>query len=410
MGRIKHPYGTVVQSSNRGLDSDYVYQDFPYLCLGVVLNVYPADSRNNTISVAESVNTKTKTSSDESTKLIKGSTCVADVLIVQDKKINSWVARQVVVLPRGSSGFQNFHEEFPRPSTLNVTGSDLDLSMARTNPLDLDGDFCVIGFIGGHIDRGVMLSWYPHPRNKFDPATSGQNDYLNQLNRYFKRVNGIDLIVTPEGNIYVNTNKANYTIESYSERKPNLKDQGGNKGSIQIDLKSGSQLEFNFNPTVELKDTESSLPQTNPPEQGSVEDRGTDKTKVNLTEDEINMIAGKLIKLMTNEDNIEILAKKILKLKGQDEDSKIEINNDITVESKTGSIISLNGTDHPLPKFDTFLTGLQTMLTQLSAGLSAGTQGSPVFHQLVLLGQITSAISSFIAEFENYKSTKVKNG
>jgi len=76
------------------------------------------------------------------------------------------------------------------------------------------------------------------------------------------------------------------------------------------------------------------------------------------------------------------------------------------------SYVAINGTDHPLPKFDTFEAALSSCLLSISTGLASGTSGSPVAQQLVALAAIQIAISNFRTALGNgtYDSSLGKNG
>jgi len=66
-------------------------------------------------------------------------------------------------------------------------------------------------------------------------------------------------------------------------------------------------------------------------------------------------------------------------------------------------IVNLNGSDHPLPKWDDFLTDFKTFITNLNTDLTAGSAG----------GVTTTSTAAFQPQLSApgaYVSTKVKNG
>lgn len=162
---------------------------------------------------------------------------------------------------------------------------------------------CVVSFIGGKLSQPFIVSWWPHPFNRTDPATSSTNgNSLAQGRRYFKRYRGVKHVITDNGNVYLDTNEANSTIVPGSTPSRKNNDTGGD---IHVDVKPTRELEINFNNIVDNTD-EPSLPQANP-SQGSRTRQDT-STRVTLDKDQIELIAGEIAKILARTGNVEITA------------------------------------------------------------------------------------------------------
>jgi hypothetical protein len=153
----------------------------------------------------------------------------------------------------------------------------------------LDGDWCIVGFLGGNVDVPFIVRWWPHPRG-YDAATSGTQNpnntaakaYLEQAGRHFQRVNGVEFVVTKEGDIYLSTYRANSTLTLGSPLTPSEgrfphttdPDLGG---SIKVWVKPTQSLDLDWNTPVNglgVQDlAEPGLPQTNPGVPGTPAER-----------------------------------------------------------------------------------------------------------------------------------------
>lgn len=98
-------------------------------------------------------------------------------------------------------------------------------------------------------------------------------------------------------------------------------------------------------------------------------------------------------------------AGKALRMESKDQDVEVDAPAD-------GKVVKIAGSDHPLPKWDTFESALSTFLEQLSTALAAGTSGSPAAQQLVNLAALQAAIEDLRAALGNgsYDSSKARNG
>ena len=213
-----------------------------------------------------------------------GPTHVCDVRMVEDgyggttQPING-----VIIVPQGPAGLDNFDEQLPRGCSGYVAGEKVDIATDASNTYDLDGDWCVVSFIGGVSSRPYVSNWWPHPRNKFDPQTrgagnpdeSGKGTALKQgteVGRYFRRVNGIEHVITEEGNIFFSTYYAGSTIKADAKgvgtRGRFGRDAKLSGGSIRVNIKPSQILELSWNEQEDGigvgNQHDPALPQTNP--------------------------------------------------------------------------------------------------------------------------------------------------
>lgn len=303
--------GTVSQSGLMQQPGDYDHERLYAPVVGVVLNVHWSD---------DPLNASAKPFPDQ-----RGSQTTCDVLAIGHGNDNPWIIPNVTVLPEGPSGVDDFCEAIPRPCSQMTDGSTFDSRLSNIDYTKLDGDYCVILFIGGSIEQPVMIKWWPHPGNRQDPATLGfpvqtpsqgqtNAQTLSQGRRYFRRYRGLKYTITDQGSFFADTNESNSSFtgaEGGPDRNPS--DDGGD---IQIDVKKNRQLQVNFNPPVALPKTQPSLPQPNPP-QGE-DARATDRTTVTYDKDLIRLLAGKVIEMITSDDYIDLHAKTKVRVHGDD--------------------------------------------------------------------------------------------
>lgn len=252
-----------IQQSMVSLPEDNNHLSFLHMELGVVLTVQLADATQNRSAMQSSVH--------------RGWQHECTVQIVSNGRGGDYRLANVIIPPDRPSGLDNYEENLPRPSTKTFSGGELDLSLQRTSPYDLDGDWCVVGFLNGDQDQPFIIKWWTNPNNKTDPQTCGEGSpnsqgrgtTLNQTNRYFKRTNGVEVVITPKGDIYVDTNFAG-TTPIFSEiidgrYKRDSVEHGGN---VKVSVKPSATLELDWNKPVNsfgAKDVKDQfLPQTNP--------------------------------------------------------------------------------------------------------------------------------------------------
>jgi hypothetical protein len=313
--------GSIIQSVHLVNQDDYGNDSMNTNVLGIVLEVFTADHPTNRSAIP--------------TPTQRGARIECRVLIVQDYDDRAWIIPNAVVLPTGPTGIDDFSEHVPRPTTQMIDGSTYDGALVNIDYKKLDGDWCVVSFIGGSTTQPYITGWWPHPSNFEDATTGGvprqdpgepstDTKVLNQGRRMFRRFRGTKFTITSTGSLYLDTNESNSIFSGTSDgidRKP--RDDGGD---IQIDVKPARQLQVNFNPSVALGTAQPSLPQPNPP--AAAQDRETKATTVTWNKKLVEMIAGEVVRLITNDKNIEIFAKTKVTVKGDDGNDSVILGSD----------------------------------------------------------------------------------
>lgn len=265
--------GTPVQQSMTQDPHDYRAQNLDRLMLGVVLSVYPADDEDGNRTAIQTLERR-------------GHTHECTVLILNDGTSTYMQLPNVVITPNAPSGIDDYEERLPRGSSCLTTGEELNSSMHQINPYDLDGDWCVVGYIGGQIDRPFVIRWWPHARNTFDPATSGRgspdadgvgraltqvgDDLDRPQGRYLRRINGVETVITSSGDIILSTTFAGGQIQPGGDptRGRFSRTEVDNGGDVRIYMKPSSTIEWTWDPQPDgvgvLDSAEPELPQPNP--------------------------------------------------------------------------------------------------------------------------------------------------
>lgn len=320
--------GTVFQSGVGFNEGFYANNRLFHHFLGVILQVYQSDHPLNRGGVQ---NASQRSPHWE-----------AEVFILNDTLDSSFRIPNVVIPPQGASGVDNYHEELPRGCSIMQDGSQYRSNLGGIDPEKLDGDMCVVGFIGGSIDQPYMICWWPHHGNLLDSATAGfpvtdgtsgelkDSKVLNQGRRLFKRYQGAKLTITDKGSLFIDTNESGSSMESSNNqftRKTN--DEGGD---IQVDVKKNRKFEINFNPIVPLPKSEPSLSQKNPPDSGNDGTRSDDQTAVNLTQDQISLIAGKVVEILAKTEGISVKGQKQIAI-------EVSGSENITIKVNGGNVL-----------------------------------------------------------------------
>lgn len=257
---------TVVQQSMTVLGQDYAaVLDSTKTFLCAVLTVQMADAADNRIA--------------DQYEDHRGYLHTCTVRVIEDGSGGGSVdIPHVVITPDRRTGILEYYEDLPRPTSFSVYGDQIDGEHHGVDPYSLDGDFCVVGFLGGQIDLPYIVRWWPHARNVFDPATSGDGNpdflgngtSLDQSNRLFSRVNGVETVITGEGNVYLSTHLSGSAIEPGGTPKNGrfARKEVDEGGSIRVQVKSSQVFEMDWNPQEDGIGTDNvtdgSLPQTNP--------------------------------------------------------------------------------------------------------------------------------------------------
>ncbi len=263
--QILKPDRTPIQQCMVVDPADYNNFNMSRAMLGIVLDVHLADDSSSNRIAAQF--------SDE-----RGFMHVASVLIIDDGGPSNLIPPDVVVTPDSRTGVDDYSENLPKGSTCLITGDELNDGLNNINPHSLDGDMCVVMFMGGRLDSGFIVRWWPHTANTFDPATSGEGNKdisgegtsLDQSGRSFTRINGVEYVVTREGNVYLSTSLSGTKI---IPGKPSsigrfARTRIANGGNIRVNVKPTALMEIDFNfqedgvGSGNLSDP--SLPQTNP--------------------------------------------------------------------------------------------------------------------------------------------------
>jgi hypothetical protein len=279
--------GTPIQRSVAINPKHYATSNMYTPKLGVILDVRYADDPQNRSSYQYND--------------FRGFLAEAQVFLVDD----STILERVFIPPDSPTGLDNFEELLPRPSSKTVTGQVLSDNLSQIDVCDLDGDWCIVEFLNGNIQSPFISRYWPNPRNVFDCATSGkgnpvfstsQGRALDQRGRYFRRTNGVEYVVTKDGNIWISTYRAGNTLAlqdtpSKDGRFPRL--NNGQGGSILVNVKPSQLFELSFNEQVDGVGSDSladsSLPQKNPaipppiPKLGNSTKLQADKDKIKIT-------------------------------------------------------------------------------------------------------------------------------
>lgn len=287
------PDGTVIASSQLNPEEfDYHIGGMPVI--GIVISVQPSDDKGNLSSSVEDDN--------------RGHRHEATVLVLNSAGEDNWLLENVVIPPRNRSNHDDYDEDLPVGISKVLDGSALTENWKSIDPSLLDGDYCVVNFIGGSMDMPFIQGWWPHPKNKIDPATSTratltQVDSNKQRTRTFRRINGVKHVINKAGDVYFSTSEAGSKLD-LSGDKPVRRDVTGG-GSVQINIKSSQQLEFNWNPEVEgLKAGSNSQSQTRDPDlphldqskaSGAPAARSVDNTIIRAKQQEITLSTGKTV-------------------------------------------------------------------------------------------------------------------
>ena len=209
------------------------------IMVGIVVYVYPSDDKGNEIGGASAVS--------------RGSRHECDVYAGHTYGDPDTPLQNVVITPDSNSGLDNFSDYLPRGITGATPGTVYNPDFQGVNIATLDGDWCVVGFVGGRLDRPVMLRWWPHPANKYDMITSGQgNDGTaltqveKQKSRRMFRFNGTLFVINREGSLYVDTTEACRTVELQNDGLPKVS-QVEKGGHLQVDVKQKATFEINWN-------------------------------------------------------------------------------------------------------------------------------------------------------------------
>lgn len=262
--------------------------------VGIVVSVQPSDDKGNLAASVE----------DDQ----RGYRHEATVVVTNSGGEDNWILSNVVIPGRNRSNYDDYDEDLPVGVSKLLNGKPLTENWKTVDPALLDGDYCVVNFIGGDVDMPFIQNWWPHPKNKIDPATSGaacltQFDPTKTRSRTFRRINGVKQVINKGGDVYFSTSEAGSRID-LSGKKPVRRDVTKG-GSVQVNVKSSQQLEFNWNAEVEgLQAGSNSKTQTRDPDLPHLDHtkatkappaRSTDATILRFKQQEATISTGKAV-------------------------------------------------------------------------------------------------------------------
>jgi hypothetical protein len=311
--RIVNSYGEPIQQSLTNNPRDSVAVNVTKSVLGLVLSVNPPDADLN----------RAATQREDR----RGYLHTCTVLVVEDGRSSIYTLGNVIITPDCRTGLDDYYERLPRGCSGLTTGANWNSQLVNINPYDLDGDWCVVSFLGGSLDTPFILRWWPHPKNPYDPATSGKRNpnapttppYLNQTGRFLHRTNGVEFSITKSGDVYLSTYRANSTLRFGNPMSPEegrfprqLDDENG--GSVKAWIKPSQSFELDWNVPVNglgiLDLSDPQLPQTNPENVGTaVAKQNTyvlaDKDRIEIdTPEKFQLVSKKSVLLTSEEDTI----------------------------------------------------------------------------------------------------------
>jgi len=369
--------GTISQGALRFQASDYADKHIYYPVLGIVLNVYASD---------DDLNRSSNVAYDG-----RGTQVEARVLVVNDGSDSPWILPSVVVTPRGSSGFDNFSEEIPKGVTGSIDESLVKSSLQDISVTKLDGDWCVVSFIGGSINQPFMTCWWPHAANTRDNLTSGVNGSLKQARRLVRRFQGTRMAVTSSGTVLLDTSEADQPFRN-GQRAPSA-----SGGHVRVTVKDSAQLELNWNPAVLGDPDEPDF--LWPPNAQPNQQRAVANTKIMVTKDLIDASAGKDVKVTAQQGDMTLTAK----------------NNAIIAATQTllGAADAveavIKGTGWAAASA-TLLSALGTWVTAVAAAIAAAPITPPSLQAAVASATptLSSAITSFNPNSHLSQAVKTK--
>lgn len=303
--------GTVVSSSQTEFD-DWLADKATPIFHGIILEVRPCDSDKN----YSALNAEDFRGHRHECKVL------ASDYIGREPDL---IITNVIIPPDRHSGIDDFDEDLPRGTTGTIDGSHYSDDLRKVDYTKLDGEWCLVGFVGGNIENPFIIGWWPHPANKYDLITSGNKTFGEDLkktslaqfdtksgkSRFLRRVNGTVMMVTKNGSVYLDTSEANSTVKIVNGKYTRtLVDKGGD---FQFDLAPKAQLEVNFNekdhknPRIGVRSnsqepqTDVELPHPDQPVTGDPKPRETKRT----------YIRGKEYELLLKTSNFSIFCEKV---------------------------------------------------------------------------------------------------
>ncbi len=355
------PDGTPIQQGMVFDPADYNNYNMTRPMLGIVMDVHLADDSTTNRLALQYMDQR-------------GPVHLASVQLLDDGGPADLPHPEVVITPDNRTGIDDYSENLPKGSTCLLTGDELNNGLHNIDPNILDGDMCVVMFVGGRLNSGFIVRWWPHTFNTFDPATSGEGNQdisgegttLAQSGRSFTRINGVEYVVTREGNVYLSTSLGGTKLipGQGSQIGRFARTRVAKGGNIRVNVKPTALLEIDFNFQEDGIGSgnahDPSLPQTNPSESApsSILHNGSlalDGTYVRMEEKKVDIEVPEELRLKSNNR------------------ASLEAENDLSLKSKgitsidSESVISLESRESILVLAEAGLT-LQGLTATLAAG------------------------------------------
>lgn len=235
--------GDVISSSQLTHPAHKAIGQGVFPMVGIILSVQPSDAKGNWTA--------------ENHPQLRGSRHECSVIAARNYGMPDSILHNVVIPPQRHSGMDNYEEDLPRGCSKYLDGSAYKADFSDVDMTKLDGEWCVVSFIGGDQQYPYISNWWPHPHNNIDPATSGETpidgtkanlvqcDLKKNRTRRIYRKNGVLTAVNREGSVYLDTTEAGRTIRlEGTKRTASQVDKGGH---VQVDVKKKAQFEINWN-------------------------------------------------------------------------------------------------------------------------------------------------------------------
>lgn len=208
------------------------------LLRGVVVEVYRPDDLDSR--------------SDRDESEVKGVYC--DVMILDP--LYRGRLSQVPVLTQ-SAGLNDYEHWKPRKATSGITGESLNMDGgsdpgSTTDITDTDGDFVLVGFMGGDLAKPVILGQLPHKLTNRRPSANDTTLY-----KWRRHVRGILFGVTESGGLEIDLSESSTgSIDSSGAEAQDgdativirTKDGGtitiSDNGSLLVETATGGGVEF----------------------------------------------------------------------------------------------------------------------------------------------------------------------
>ena len=284
---MKTRAGTVTQGGLKHQRADFQHERINYPVVGVVLDTFCSDDTLNTLAGVYQDG--------------RASSCQARVMVIQDGSNQPWILPNVTILSNSGTGEDDFSEEIPKGTTGTINGSELRADFRDMSPIQLNGDWCIVQFIGGSIHQPVMMNWFPHPANRKDALTENTTrGNLPQARRQAKRFQGLRWVITSDGTLLIDTSESNHKLtEDRTTREANAEG-----GDVRFTVKRGREYEVNFNPFVLQQDANGNLvdPDFLYPPGARPETREETSTRLLMDQDFIRAVAGRVHEISASEN------------------------------------------------------------------------------------------------------------